>query len=658
MPDGIRLSARLWLPVLPDGETSPAIFEYIPYRKRDMVRARDERNHPYFARHGYASLRVDMRGSGDSEGVMTDMYGAAELDDALTVIDWIAGQAWCDGSVGMMGTSWGGTGSLQAAARQPEALRAVIAVCATDNRFDDDIHHMGGCILTDTVEWGATLPAILAAPPDPETVGPGWRPIWQERLESLSFPLENWVRHETRDAYWRWGAVNERPGVATCPALLIGGWADRYSNTVMNALAQSPENRWGIVGPWGHHYPDAAAPGPAIGFQREALRWWDRWLKGTANGVDLAPRLRVWIQGYDAPQDVIDNRSGRWAAVAPDPDGDLAPRDFWLTPGRLGSKPCGAAEPRGSAEPAIVPWSLAVGAAAGDTGYFGRRGGLPLAQQDDDALSLVFETDPLENALEIVGSVGFSVALESDQPLAVLVARLNDVPATGDVARVTYAVRNLALDEKGQDPRELVKGEVRSFVLRFPNTAYRFEKGHRIRLALSSSYWPIVWPSPKPARLALHLEEAKLTLPVCRTSAPEDPVSFVDANPADIEPSFVALSSPPLERRTSSDAGTNARTLVWHQPYKAVFHEKIALEFGFESKARHRISQDDPCSASSRVEHRLRVVREGWTVEVTGTAELTSSATDYRLFGRVEVRENGALVFERQWEPVVPRTCA
>ena len=102
MPDGVRLAARLWLP---DGVGAmPAILEYIPYRKRDMVRARDERNHPFFAANGYACLRVDMRGSGDSEGVMPDMYADAELEDA-PAIDWIA-RYWCNGNVGMFGTSW------------------------------------------------------------------------------------------------------------------------------------------------------------------------------------------------------------------------------------------------------------------------------------------------------------------------------------------------------------------------------------------------------------------------------------------------------------------------------------------------------------------------------------------------------------------------
>ena len=466
---GVRLSARLWLPETPSGEPAPALLEYIPYRKRDMVRVRDERNHAWFARHGYACVRVDMRGSGDSEGVMTDMYRPEELDDALAVIEWIAAQAWCDGAVGMMGTSWGGTASLQAALRRPRALRAIIAVCATDNRFDDDIHHMGGCLITDSVEWGATLPAILASPPDPVTVGEDWRRMWRERLEGAAFPLERWIRHETRDAYWRFGAVNEAPGDIACPALLVGGWSDRYSATVMNLLAANRERCWGIVGPWGHHYPDLGSPGPAIGFQQEALRWWDRWLRGEENGVDAEPRLRVWMQEYAPPGDRLERRPGRWVSERTWPAPAVSDRGLSLGHGgdlRLPEGP-------GSGT-VLVPSHPEVGAASGDTGYFGREGGLPLDQRVDDALSLVFESEPLPEALEILGAARLEFSLESDRPVALLSARVNDVPPEGAAARVTWTVRNLVLEDEGRTPRRMVPGEARRFAIAFPNTPTAF----------------------------------------------------------------------------------------------------------------------------------------------------------------------------------------
>ena len=418
MTDGVRLSARLWLPQeLP----AAAIVEYIPYRKRDMVRARDERNHPWFAARGYACIRVDMRGSGDSEGVMKDMYCADELDDALAVLEWIAKQDWCNGAIGMMGTSWGGTSALQAAASDSGLLRAVIAVCATNDRYNDDIHHMGGCLLTDSIEWGATLPAILALPPAAESDAEGWRENWRSRLDRIEFPLFSWIEHETRDAYWRHGSVSETPGRFDCPVLAIGGWSDRYSNTVMNLLEDNPDTCWGIVGPWGHHFPDQGQPGPAIGFQQQALRWWDRWLRGCENGVDRDPRLRVWCNEFQPPQDFLALRQGYWLAL---PDWAAASRAQKFKEFDLRLRLAPDAD-QNTSRFVRIPGDLRVGRAAGDTGYFGRPGGLPDDQSIDDARSLVFETEALVTEQVLLGKAMLGLHLRAERLPAQIVIRLS-----------------------------------------------------------------------------------------------------------------------------------------------------------------------------------------------------------------------------------------
>jgi predicted acyl esterase len=171
--DGRKLSARVWKPVTT--ERLPVILEYIPYRKRDVTRYRDEPMHGYFARKGFVAVRLDLAGSGDSEGVLTDEYALQEQEDALDAIDWLSRQDWCSGVVGMIGKSWGGFNCLQIAARRPPALRAIIPVAATDDRFNDDVHFMGGCLLVDGIDWGAVLQTFLPRPPDPALVGDGWQ---------------------------------------------------------------------------------------------------------------------------------------------------------------------------------------------------------------------------------------------------------------------------------------------------------------------------------------------------------------------------------------------------------------------------------------------------------------------------------------------------
>ncbi|MBV9245896.1 MAG: CocE/NonD family hydrolase, partial [Methylobacteriaceae bacterium] len=235
--DGARLAARMWRPADAPAHPVPAILEYIPYRKRDGTRGRDEPMHGYFAGQGYAALRVDMRGSGDSDGLLADEYLRQEQDDALEVIAWIATQPWCTGAVGMMGKSWGGFNALQVAARRPPALKAIITVCSTDDRFADDIHYMGGCLLTDNLWWGSIMLAYQARAPDPAIVGEDWRERWLARLEHMPFWPALWVAHQSRDEYWRHGSVCEDFGAIACPVLAIGGWADAYTNAVPRLLA-------------------------------------------------------------------------------------------------------------------------------------------------------------------------------------------------------------------------------------------------------------------------------------------------------------------------------------------------------------------------------------------------------------------------------------
>ena len=150
----------------------PAVLEYLPYRKNDGTVVRDALRHPWFAGHGYASVRVDMRGCGDSDGFLADEYLLLEQSDGLEVLSWIAAQAWCTGKVGMFGKSWGGFNSLQIVAHDPPELGGIITLCSTDDRYSDDVHYRGGCVLAEKMlYWSSTMLAYDARPSDPKYVG-------------------------------------------------------------------------------------------------------------------------------------------------------------------------------------------------------------------------------------------------------------------------------------------------------------------------------------------------------------------------------------------------------------------------------------------------------------------------------------------------------
>ena len=185
MPDGTRLSARIWMPEDAEDDPVPVILEYIPYRKRDGTRMRDDSMHGWWAGHGYACIRLDIRGTGESEGQITDEYTRQELQDGFDAIAWFAEQSWCSGTVGMTGISWGGFNGLQVGALRPPALKAIITHCSTDDRYADDVHFMGGAIPLDNWFWGGGFFQFMARPGDPEIQGDGWRKQWMERMEEI-----------------------------------------------------------------------------------------------------------------------------------------------------------------------------------------------------------------------------------------------------------------------------------------------------------------------------------------------------------------------------------------------------------------------------------------------------------------------------------------
>ncbi|HIY41580.1 MAG TPA: CocE/NonD family hydrolase, partial [Candidatus Nocardiopsis merdipullorum] len=438
LSDGVRLAARVWRPVGSEENPVPAILEFIPYRRRDLTAQRDSIHHPYMAGHGYACVRVDLRGSGDSEGILRDEYLEQELVDAEEVLSWIAEQPWCDGHTGMMGISWGGFNALQVAARRPESLRAIVTASSTDDRYSDDVHYMGGCLLGDNLSWASTMFAYNSCPPDPALVGERWREMWHERLEHSGLWLDTWLRHQHRDEYWKHGSIAEDMGAVQVPVMAVSGWADGYSNSVFRLMAGLSVPRLGLLGPWSHKYPHLGKPGPAIGFLQELVRWWDRWLKGVDNDVMDAPMLRAWMQDSVEPSTTYDERPGRWVGEDSWPSPSVVPLVRPLGPGRI----LDHGQESGSA-PLTLSSPLSTGQYAGKWCSYTAPPDLPSDQREEDGGSMVFDSGPLEERLEILGAPVVNLELSVDKPDAMLAVRLSDVAPDGEATRVTYGLLNL-----------------------------------------------------------------------------------------------------------------------------------------------------------------------------------------------------------------------
>ncbi len=643
MPDGCRLSARIWMPEDAIGDPVPAILEHLPYRKRDGTTARDELTHPWFAGHGYASIRVDMRGNGDSEGLMEDEYTARELQDACDVIAWAAAQPWCNGKVGMMGISWGGFNGLQVAALRPPALKAVITLCSTVDRYADDIHYKGGCLLNENVGWAANMLSYSSRPPDPALVGDAWRDMWLDRLENMPFLAETWLRHQTRDAYWKHGSVCEDYSAIEAAVLSIGGWHDGYRNTISHLVENLSSPVKGIVGPWIHKYPHFAKPEPAIGFLQEAKRWWDHWLKDIDTGVDNDPAMRMWLMDSIRPASWHPERPGRWIAEQNWPSPQITERILHLAGQSLSAAPAPVSR--------IVASPQDCGLAAGEYFPFNFGPELPSDQRPDDALSACFDSEPLDEAIDIVGAPRFAFAFTSDKAQANICVRLCDVHPDGASELICYGLLNLTHRNSHENPEPLTPGEPTTAAFDLDQIAYRVPTGHRLRVALSTTYWPSIWPSPEPAQLTV--TSGQIGLPL-RPLADAVEWSFEPPEAASgwkVDTVRPASSGRVVER----DLETGLVTVTVTNDFGEVRDLDHGLVNGSSMSERWTIHPDDPLSAACHIEWEQTLSRGDWSVRTLATSAMRSTAAEFIVTSALSAWEGNDQIFNRGYSARIAR---
>jgi putative CocE/NonD family hydrolase len=639
LSDGCRLAARIWLPEDAEEDPVPAVLEYLPYRKSDGTVIRDAKRQPYLAGHGYAAVRVDMRGTGESDGFLEDEYTEQEQQDALEVIAWLAERSWCTGAVGMWGISWGGFNALQVAAHRPPALMTIMTLCAADDRYADDVHYRGGCVLAlDMLHWASSMLTWMARPPDPRLEAEGWREKWLERLERLTPWIEPWLTHQRRDEYWKAGSVCEDYGAIECSVYAVGGFADGYTNAVPRLLEGLSVPRKGLIGPWAHAFPDDAFPGPSIGFLQESVRWFDHWLKGIENGVMDEPMLRVWMQESVEPRPRYEMRPGRWVA-----------ENEWPSP-RIAQQ--------ASELPLEAPRSLravqSTGTQAGVWTAEGQAGELAGDQRSDDALSLVFDFEPLAEPLEILGRPSVTLDLAVDRPQALVCVRLCEVFPDGTSALVTRGILNLSHRESHEQPSPLEPGARNTVRVPLDVAAHSFAPGSRLRVAVSPAYWPWAWPSPEEPTLTLHA--GTLELPV-RPPRPED-----ETLPDFGEPEHSA----PLEVE-EMDPGPTAHTLRRNLAtglVEKVFDWDLGgstrlvaadLETSDASHCIYSIVDGDPLSAAVRFRASSGMGRGDWSMRSEVTSSMTSDRDSFHVETRLDVQDRGKKIFSRSWTFAIPR---
>ena len=636
--DGIKLAGRLWLPDAPAPARFPVVLEYIPYRTFDRYRPLDDHWGAALAARGIAFARVDIRGSGNSEGVLLDEYLESEQRDGADIIAWLAKQDWCNGAVGMRGISWGGFSTLQVAARRPPALKAIMPICATDMRFRNDAHYVGGMPGLTNLKWAAGFELVMSSPPDPAVVGPRWEEMWRARLESTPSIAARWLEHGTNDDYWRHGSVGLDPKAIACPTYLVDGWADSYAESAERLMRSLRVPRKTIFGPWGHSYPQFGRPGPGIDWIEEEERWWKHWLAGERNGVMDGPAFRFHLNYMTPAETGMENIPGHWAAEPSWPSPGIKERRLHLAPGKLANA---AARGRlryaadklvGLTAPEWIPYAAAE---------------LPRDQAPDDARSLCFDL-PLDADQDVVGVPRLHLQVSSDRPIAAVAARLCEVDAEGRSWLVSQGVLNLCFRNGfTEEPAHLEPARPYPVSIDLAPIAYRFKAGRTLRLSLSDSLWPLVWPAPEKPILTFDLEESYLSLPIRPVPPKEEPFPIPERD----------IPFPRSNPRLDIDEEPGGRVRVdgaW--PHSTSIVDATGTELsgsGPDMQLEFDPSDSDSCRWSIKQTSRYR--REDWDCEIRVAIEMTSTSTHFSITESLAAFKNGMAFYSREKRDRVPR---
>jgi putative CocE/NonD family hydrolase len=655
MRDGIRLAASLYLPER-EGPW-PALLEALPYRKDDVTASYRSEYERLAEEFGYAVARVDVRGTGSSEGLATDEYPVEEQKDMVQVIEWLASQEWSTGNVGMFGTSYSGFNSIQVAMERPPPLKAIIPIFATDDRYMDDVHYFGGAFKAlDTIDYPTYMLAMNALPPAPSLAGEDWRERWRERFHGNEPWLITWLEEQTVGPYWRHGSLNTDYGSIQAATMIVAGWADGYRNNSFRTMERLQCPKRLLFGPWAHASPATSLPGPHIDLVPEMVRWWDRWLKDERNGIDEEPPIVLFARRSTKPRFDLAEMRGEWRYEPGWPLERMRETPYALSQARSGVVP--------NAEGRDL---LTVRGDVGWTAWISCAGHLPFGQptdqREDEAHSLVYDWGPLSEELDILGHPRVEITLQSSVPVTYLNAKLCDVFEDGTSALVTRGLLNLTQRESRTDPSPLEPGKEYIVTLELEATSWIFEKGHRVRLDLAGADWPNAWSPPTPAEIAFRRRDATLVLPVLNGPTP------VAERP----------QLPPVERRTlemgegpTADTDTDAEArkgILWRIDHDVMnMRTSTTIDHGGEpAEAKpgtivHEhyagtldVSTEDPGDAGAVGLGSFDIAYGDVHVKTEARLSLRSDASTYHLRMELEAFENDEPKWSRSWERSIPR---
>lgn len=647
MPDGVRLAADIYWPAGAKTEDRfPVLLEYLPYRK-DEARARNYSLYSYFLNHGYVVARVDMRGTGNSEGVTIPYeYSDIELDDGEEVIDWLSRQDWSTGSVGMFGISWGGFNSIQMAMRNPPALKAFVALMSTEYLYQEDVHYMDGIMHTDS--WMMSNDLYNALPGAPDFV---LDEEWVKNRFNVEPSVYTYMRQQRDGSFWDRASARGQYEKIKVPGYHIGGWYDGYRNSLPRMLENVDAPVKAMIGPWDHYYPHNAWPKPQVEWRFEAVRWFDHWLKGEDTGILEEPDFAVYVRDYYPPDPAISAVPGHWRWEESWPL-DRIEHQTWFAQ----SNHSLSVDPTKSDTHTMV-YKPSMGLEGGGPTMWW--GSVTPDQQAMDDHSLVYDSEPLDAPLEILGRPIAKLNVSADASRANWVVRISDVAPDGQVTQVAGAAFNGTHRNSAREPEDIVPGELFSLDIHLHFTSWVFPEGHRIRVAISNAQWPMLWPTKESMVSSLVLGGeggARMVLPVVPKGMEKQP-DFKKPLPNPVLPGFKTLDS-------GNVSGYAAITFIEHDAESGeafgVATNTGATQYPwgierFTEEIEHRTSDENPAQTSVVGRYTLSEELHDRMLEFEQNVDFRSDENNFTLKFHRWVMVNGELYAEKTWEEVIPR---
>jgi len=647
MSDGVFLAADIFWPADANKKDRfPILLEYLPYRKNES-RSRNYSLYSYFLEHDYLVVRVDMRGTGNSEGLTIPYeYSDIELNDGEEVIDWLSKQEWSSGSVGMFGISWGGFNSIQMAMRNPPALKAFVAIMATEYLYQEDVHYMDGIIVAGD-SWMMSNDLYNALPGAPDFK---MDEEWLKNRFNVEPSVYTYMEQQRDGEFWDRASARNKYNLIKVPGYHIGGWYDGYRNSLPRMLENVEAPTKAMIGPWDHDFPHNAALKPQVEWRAEAVRWFDHWMKNIDTGILEEPDFAIYIRDYHPPDDSIENISGFWRWEDSWPIKRIKNQTWYPKKNNSLSKVPGK---KGSHFLKNIPSIGLEG--GGPTMWWGS---IPPDQRPMDENSLVYDSEVLIEPIEILGRPIANLHVSADAKRANWVVRVSDIAPDGQVTQVAGAAFNGTHRNSSREPEDIIPGEKFLLNIELHFTSWIFNEGHRIRVAISNAQWPMLWPSSLPVNTSLEIggESTYINLPIMPSGKIETP-NFKEprANPtlrgyevldAGNITGYAAISSIQNDPDTGEKFGLATNSGATKYPWGV---ER------YEEEIEHRTYDNNPANTTVLGRYKITEELKDRTLDFEQNVEFSSDEENFYLSFHRWVSVDGQLHKKKVWYKIIPR---